>query len=94
VVDSVPGRIRVQLGERHSSGLISILGLGGKPTVRRPLIDLEMHMEKREAGNASKLHITVVYKPPGGRTQAMMPGWREKCNQVHRELQAYLMGRG
>jgi eukaryotic-like serine/threonine-protein kinase len=94
VVDSVPGRIRVQLRERQEQGFVSKLGLGVKRTVLRPLIDLELQMEKREVGHLSKLHITATYKPPGGRTQAMMPGWRQKCDQVHRDLQAYLMGRG
>jgi serine/threonine-protein kinase len=97
VVESVPGRIRVQFGVRQQaqgSGLFSALGLtGSKQVALRPVIDLELHMEKREAGHASKLYITAVYKATGGRSQAMMPAWRQKCDQIHRDLRAYLMGR-
>jgi hypothetical protein len=100
-VESVPGRIRVRLNDQKSAvpaggvGLFSKLGLvAAKPVAARPLIDLELHMEKREVGYQTQLHITVLYKAPGGRSQAMMPSWRNKCDEVHRELRAYLMGRG
>jgi serine/threonine-protein kinase len=93
VLESVPGKIRVRLGEVVAArGLLSRLGLSGRHELRA-VMDLELHMEKRDSGHLSKLHITAVYKPTGGRTQAMTPGWRQKCDQVHRDLQAYLMGR-
>jgi serine/threonine-protein kinase len=99
VIESVPGLLRVKfslskpVAQSAGMGFLSKLGLSATPE-KRPFVELEMHMEKREVGQGTVLHITAVYKPTGGRTQAMSPGWRQKVNELHRDLRAYLMGRG
>ena len=91
-MESVPGKIRVQLADRtaapptSNSGFFSRLGLGAKKETRN-MVELEMLMEKREMTNATKLQITAVYKPTnGGRSIAMSPAFRQQCDELHREL--------
>jgi hypothetical protein len=47
-------------------------------------------MERRDPTQTNKLTITLVMRPDGG---AVTPEWRTRCNQISRDLQAYLMGR-
>ena len=52
--------------------------------------DIELHMERKDPTQANKLTITLVMRPGGG---LITPEWRNRCNQIGRDLQAYLMGR-
>jgi serine/threonine-protein kinase len=101
VVESVPGRIRVRLEDRSApspaprSGLLACLGL--KPRVEerpRDGIEMELHMEKHEADALGRLQVTVLLRPEGGPRQAADPAWRARCDELHRELRAYLIGSG
>jgi serine/threonine-protein kinase len=102
VVESVPGMIRVRLAADRSttvtpppSGLLARFGLGKK--VEEPpgnRIEMELHMEKKDGGAQSRLQITVLLRPEGGRRQATDPAWRARCDELHRELRAYLIGCG
>jgi serine/threonine-protein kinase len=101
VVESVPGMIRVRLADRSTtvtpppSGLLARFGLGKKveePPANR--IEMELHMEKKDGGPQSRLQITVLLRPEGGRRQAADPAWRARCDELHRELRAYLIGCG
>jgi serine/threonine-protein kinase len=99
VVESVPGMIRVRLGEREPAaaarpGFLSRLGLGGgrKQGESSPATDIELRMEKKGATNESRLQITVLFRPTRGRSQAADPAWHRRCEQIHRDLRAYLMG--
>jgi serine/threonine-protein kinase len=103
VVESVPGRIRVRLVERSTprlrpsgSGLFARLGLGPKLEEEPPPdgIQMELHMVKKDAGALSRLEITVLLRPEGGARQAADPAWRTRCDEIHRDLRAYLIGRG
>src|SRR5437762_10505465 len=97
VIESVPGLIRVHLkdpdagGKSQGAGVLSWLGLGRKQVevVRQANgIDMELHMEKKESGRQTVLHVTVVLRPEGGRRQAAEPGWRPRCDTIIRELRA------
>jgi serine/threonine protein kinase len=95
VVDSVPGMIRVRLGEpaapaRKSGGLFGLLG-GGKAASASaaPVTDLELHMERRDPAQPNRLTITLVLRSGNG---LMTPEWHQRCQQIGRDLQAYLMG--
>src|SRR5205823_6392327 len=77
LVESIPGRIRVQLPSARDVaptgsglGLLSAFGLGRAETTRAPGTQVELRMEKRDGGHQSRLHITVILKPEAGRTQA------------------------
>jgi serine/threonine-protein kinase len=98
VVESVPGLIRVRLGapqpeKKPSSGLFRWVGNG---TTRKAGLqtasstDLELHMERKDPTQTSRLTITLVMRPGAGLVTAE---WRNRCNQIGRDLQAYLMGR-
>jgi serine/threonine-protein kinase len=94
VVESVPGKILVRLGGRHSvyfvpgSGPLSWLGLGNKLGV----IDMELLLE-RNAAQASLLRITVRMRSPHSKA-VLSDSFRERCGQVFCDLRAYLMGQG
>jgi eukaryotic-like serine/threonine-protein kinase len=98
VVESVPGMIKVRLAaaeEKKSGGggLFGWMGGGGTKQVSvtaAPPTDLELHMERRDPAQASRLTITLVMKPGPG---LITPEWRNRCSQIGRDLQAYLMGR-
>jgi serine/threonine-protein kinase len=98
VVESVPGMIRVRLAgpaaaeKKPSSGLFRLGGNGRKSAVLSlaSSTDLELRMERRDPAQASCLTITLVMRPAGGMPTAQ---WRERCNKIGRDLQAYLMGR-
>jgi serine/threonine-protein kinase len=95
VVESVPGLIRVRLVEREparkSGGLFGWGGGRRNATLETVgSTDLELHMERRDPTQTSKLTITLVMRPGAG---LVTPEWRNRCNQIGRDLQAYLMGR-
>jgi serine/threonine-protein kinase len=105
VIESVPGRIRVRLaglaertatprGSHH--GLLARFGRGPKVEEAPPPpgIQMELHMEKQDAGTLSRLRVTVLLRPEGGAQQATDPAWRTRCDELHRDLCAYLIGRG
>lgn len=94
VLESVPGMIRVRLNEsqpKKSGGLFGWFDQGSRTaTQAMPGSDIELHMERRDPANTGKLTITLVLRPTSGRSS---PEWRERCGQISRDLQAYLMGR-
>jgi serine/threonine-protein kinase len=94
VVESVPGKIHVRLGDpadKKKSGLFRWLGSGATATATvTPAMEIEMHMERRDPSQPNRLTITLVINP--GRN-LVTPDMRNRCNQIGRDLQAYLMGR-
>jgi serine/threonine-protein kinase len=98
VLESVPGLIRMRLAEpekKKSSGLFASLRGGGRQSsvVQVPKsIEIELHMERRDPAQPSRLTITLVLRPTGG--GLITQEWRNRCTQIARDLQAYfLMGR-
>jgi serine/threonine-protein kinase len=97
VIESVPGIIRVRLGEPRNKlpekpkGFLGWFGGGTRTaTVAAPRTEVEMRMERRDASQPDRLTITLVLRCPGGQ---ITPEWRNRCQQIGRDLQAYLMGR-
>ncbi len=96
VLESVPGMIKVRIvdrsAEKKRDGLFGWMSNSRSAAVATAGLttDLELHMERRDPQQASKLTITLVMRPAGGlATQE----WRDHCARVTRDLQAYLMGR-
>jgi serine/threonine-protein kinase len=95
VVESVPGLIKVRLIEKPTEQATNrLLGwVRGKTTATMPKLEsteLELHMERPDPAQSSRLTITLVMRPVTG---LATPEWRNRCGQISRDLQAYLMGR-
>jgi serine/threonine-protein kinase len=101
VLDSEPGLIRFRLRDPSSTeapepkGFLARFGFGkSKEPVAPPqhaLLDLLL--EKKQTGTKNKLTITVVMRPETNKRRVQEPDWPIWCNQVCRELRAYLIGR-
>jgi serine/threonine-protein kinase len=99
VLESVPGVIRVRLGGKPKNkpkGLLGWFGGSNELSFGKPMCvvaaptDLEMLMERRNANEPNVLTISIIMRCRGG---AITPEWRNNCQQIGRDLQAYLMGR-
>jgi serine/threonine-protein kinase len=91
VVESVPGMIKVRLieaEEKKSGGGLFGWMSGSKQGMVATATDVELHMERPDPAQTSRLTITLVMRPGG----AVTPEWRDRCAAVGRNLQAYLMG--
>jgi serine/threonine-protein kinase len=89
VMYSDAGVIKVKLPriievEVKKSGLLS--WFGPKKEEQIDWIGLELHMARKTAGTRSLVHITLVRPEP-----AHQPGQKQYCEQICRELRAYLM---
>jgi serine/threonine-protein kinase len=94
VVESVPGLIKVRLVEKAAAAPAGLFGwASGRSSSTVPRLqstEIELHMERRNPEQASRLTITLVMRPGSG---VATDAWREKCGRISRDLQAYLMGR-
>src|SRR5262249_50778236 len=97
VVESVPGMIRVRLPNpdadaKPKSGLFDVWKSRSRPvaTLKATSTDLELHMERKDPTQASRLTITLILRSANGITT---PEWRTRTQKISRDLQAYLMGR-
>jgi eukaryotic-like serine/threonine-protein kinase len=93
VVESIPGLIKVRLVEKPAARAAGFAGWAGRKSAVVATLqstDLELHMERRDPSQSSRLTITLVMRPCGG---LPTPEWRGRCGQISRDLQAYLMGR-
>jgi serine/threonine-protein kinase len=98
VVDSVPGLIRVRLPDpqqpaEKKSGLFR-LGDRAKAVAATQVVgatDMELHMKREDPSQPSRLTVTLLMRPAG--RGLVTPAWRTRCNQIGRDVQAYLMGR-
>jgi serine/threonine-protein kinase len=93
LIESVPGRIRVRLGGRHSvyrshsQGPLSWLGIGRKSGQ----IEMELNLQRADASRENLLHITVAMHSPPGNDSANGE-WRARCTQIFCDLRGYLLG--
>lgn len=97
VVETLPGLVRVRMGEppapKRRSGLFALLSGGQRsaPAVASvPPTDLELRMERGDPGQPSSLRISLIMRPRGG---VPTPEWRTHCQKIGLDLKAYLMGR-
>jgi serine/threonine-protein kinase len=72
------------------SGLFRLIDRTRQATAAPPASELEVQVERRDPGQASRLTITLVLRPGAGGVTAE---WRSRCTQISRDFQAYLMGR-
>ncbi len=90
IIESLPGLIRVRLGQaKQSSGLFSWFGGGGQRH-NSSAINMELQMEQPDPSQPSLLAITLKLTSPSG---AFSADGRTKCERIGRDFQAYLMGR-
>jgi serine/threonine-protein kinase len=92
IVESVPGLIKVRLGEPQPKKAGGFLGwFGGQTAVvaPTPTINMELQMEKPDPSQPSRLAITLKLTSPSG---SFNVEGRTKCDRISRDLQAYLMG--
>jgi serine/threonine-protein kinase len=91
IVESVPGLIRVRVltpeKQRSPGGLRG--WFGGRTTAAGPSINMELAMEKPDPSQPSRLTITLRLTSSTG---AFSADGRSRCEQIGRDLQAYLMG--
>jgi serine/threonine-protein kinase len=100
ILESVPGMIRVRLGEPEAekkkprSGLFAWADRGRHPASVAPVVaatDLELQMERNDPARPSRLTVTLVMRPVG--KGLVSADWRNRCGKIGRDLQGYLMGR-
>jgi serine/threonine-protein kinase len=99
VVDSVPGMIKVRLPEpqaqtNQKGSLFGRAGPGSRPVSAMQVVsasDMELHMEREDPEQPNRLTVTLLMRPVG--RGLVTPAWRKRCNEIGRDLQAYLMGR-
>jgi serine/threonine-protein kinase len=94
VVESVPGCIRVRLGDRGTmyalpGGPLSWFGLRRQSGA----IDIEMRLERNNPNQQNQLFITVIMRP-ANRRLVVSPQWRARCNEILCELRGHLMASG
>jgi serine/threonine-protein kinase len=87
VLESVPGMIRMRIGNPDSKGAFSWFGLGKKV----PIVDVELRLERTNPKQISLLHILVLMSSPERKGSAN-PQWRERCGEIFCELRSYLAG--
>jgi eukaryotic-like serine/threonine-protein kinase len=93
LVESVPGRINVRLGGKNCTYAAPSRGLSWLGLGRRPLIDVEMRLQRIDPTRESQLKITVVFRSPGNDLSADV-AWRSVCSQIFCDLRAHLMAQG
>jgi len=101
VIESVPGKIKVKLGQAECKYHVGPppapvkkgwFGGGQPPPAPVNLIDMELHMQKPPG--QQNLFITVKLKPaPGSNIRKTSPDWTSCCNNIFKDLKGYLMGR-
>jgi hypothetical protein len=97
VIESVPGMIRVRLGEPgpspRKSGVFALFDRGaGKSTTvpRSAATEVELRMARPDPSRPNRLLITLIMRPGNGLATAE---WRTRCQKIGQDLKAYLMGR-
>jgi len=91
LVESVPGRINVRLGGKNCAYSAPTRGLSWLGLARRPAIDVELRLQRAEAGRDNQIRITVVFRSSGNDLNTDV-AWRALCTQIFCDLRGYLMG--
>jgi serine/threonine-protein kinase len=97
IIESVPGLIRVYLVEEPAetkdppSGILSWFGRPPTRTVSSPRVtDMRLYLSKKSNGRPNDLALKLVLRPKGQRAGTRTQ-FRARCDQIHRDLQAYLI---
>lgn len=91
LVESVPGRINVRLGAKGCAYQVPTRGLSWLGLGRRPMVDVELRLQRSENGRDNQLRITVIFRS-GNFDLNADSAWRGLCMQIYCDLRAYLMG--
>jgi serine/threonine-protein kinase len=104
VVESVPGKIKVRLGQHTCKYRVGapppppakkgwFAGSAPQQPQQPPkLIDMELHMQKPPG--QQNLFITIMVKPArGSAIRKMSSEWANCCNSIIKDIKAYLMGK-
>jgi serine/threonine-protein kinase len=78
---------------QKSAGLGSWFGMGAGSVLPRSeprLIHMELQMDKKDDPRGNFLHITVLLRPKGGSAPRSFD-WQDLCNQIFKDLRAYLI---
>jgi serine/threonine-protein kinase len=99
VIESAPGVIRVRMSIKPPSARPVGWGVSSwqeyaQSTTRTAevgLVEMELHIARKDPAQPNRLAITLVL---GLRDRSMPMGaeWHKRCEQIHRDLQAYLLG--
>ncbi len=89
VVESQPGMIKVRVPEAQakSGGLFG--WMKSSRTAAPTATEVELHMERRDPCQPSKLTITLVMRPG---SRLVTTEWHSRCKRLGMDLKAYLMG--
>jgi serine/threonine-protein kinase len=91
LLESVPGRITVRLGGKNCVYAVPTRGLSWLGLGRRPPIDVELRLQRGEAGRDNQLRITVIFRSSGADLNTDT-AWRSLCTRIYCDLRGYLMG--
>jgi serine/threonine-protein kinase len=88
VIESVPGRIRVRLGDAGapSRGPLRWLGLGR----RFGAIEVELYLRQAPGQRQNQLRIIVAMRPGHNGTR-VDAAWRTRCSEIFCDLRSYLL---
>lgn len=84
VLESVPGKIKMRIGNTPTESAFSWLGIGRKSGI----VDLELRLERNNPSQTNLLNIIVLMSSP--HRKAADPRWRDRCAEVFCELRSYL----
>jgi serine/threonine-protein kinase len=93
IVESLPGLIRVRLADGAAEKKASLFGWLEKRTAVQAApssTEIELHMTRPDPSQPGRLTVTLILRANGA---AVTPEWKSRCNQISRDLQAYLIGR-
>lgn len=91
IIESVPGKIRVQLGKPGSAYTTKSGPLSWLLSRKTGMIEMELLMEQTDPMRKGMLSVTVLMRSLDG-DQPSNPNFRTRCNQIMVDLRGYLMG--
>jgi serine/threonine-protein kinase len=91
ILESVPGRIRVRLGNKGGPYQTPERGFSLFSNNKKNIVDLELQLVRQNPMQENLLHITVKMSSPYAKV-ASTAAWREQCGKIYCDLRAYLAG--
>jgi serine/threonine-protein kinase len=92
LVESVPGRIVVRLGGKNCVYKIPSNGLSWLGLAKRPMVEIDLRLNRGDAGRDNHLRINVTFRSTTGQDINADARWRAVCLQIFVDLRGYLMG--
>lgn len=89
ILESFPGMVRLRMGARpNTSGAFSWLGITRRADGP---VDLELHMNRKEANRNGNLTIEVQFRPSHPSLMSD-ESWQKRCNRLFVQLRGFLIG--